>query len=110
LVFAFNLVGNRLKDCAAKNQIELPDVFSRSAQSASSATLAGNALPDLWLRWNSARGNLRQLSSASNTDMPDMLMDLVSQIEQQTAQQCGQPSGADLALLLIAHDRDGVDQ
>lgn len=110
LVSAFNLVGNRLKDCAAKNQIELPDVSSRSAQSASSATVAGNALPDLWLRWNSARGKLRQLSSASNTDMPDTLMDLVSQIEQQTAQQCGQPSGADLALLLIAHDRDGVDQ
>jgi hypothetical protein len=42
--------------------------------------------------------------------MPDTLMDLVSQIEQQTVQQCGQPTGADLALLLIARDRDGVDQ
>jgi tetratricopeptide (TPR) repeat protein len=110
LVSAFNVAGDRLKACAAKTQVELPEVRSKGAQPAPSATDSGNALPGLWLRWNTAHGSLRQLNSASSADMPDMLMDLVSQIEQQTAQHCGPPSGSDLALLLIARDRDGVDQ
>ena len=109
LVSAFNLAGERLKTCATKTHVDLQDV-SRNAQSVPSGNDAGSPLPDLWARWNTTHGNLRQLSSASNADMPDMLMDLVRQIEQQTAQLCGQPSGADLALLLMARDRDGVDQ
>jgi len=110
LVSAFRLAGDRLIACAAQTKIDLPDVSGRSSRPGSSATVTGNTLPDLWLRWNATHGSLRKLSSASNADMPDTLMDLVSQIEQQTVQQCGQPTGADLALLLIARDRDGVDQ
>jgi hypothetical protein len=37
-------------------------------------------------------------------------MDLVFQTEQQTQEQCGEPSGLDEALLLLAQDRDGVNQ
>jgi hypothetical protein len=37
-------------------------------------------------------------------------MDLVQDIEQQTAQQCGEPTGLDLALLLGARDREIADQ
>jgi hypothetical protein len=42
--------------------------------------------------------------------LPDSIMDLVAQIETQTSQQCGSPTGFDLALLLISRDRDTVDQ
>jgi hypothetical protein len=38
-----------------------------------------------------------------------MLMDLILQIEQQTAEQCGEPTGIDLALLLSARHRETVD-
>jgi hypothetical protein len=37
-------------------------------------------------------------------------MDLVFVVEQQTAQQCGQPIGLDLAYVLIARDRNSVDR
>jgi hypothetical protein len=50
------------------------------------------------------------LNAPSNTDLPDTLMDLILQIEQRTAQECGEPSGRDVALLLISRDREDVDQ
>jgi len=71
---------------------------------------AGNDLPSLWTRWQAARPKLRKLSSPANADLPDVLMDLILQIEQQAAQQCGPPGGVDLALLLISRDREAVDE
>jgi len=67
-------------------------------------------LTSLWARWQAARPELRRLSSPTNADLPDALMDLVQDIEQQTAQQCGEPTGLDLALLLGARDREIADQ
>jgi hypothetical protein len=37
-------------------------------------------------------------------------MDIVFRIEKQTALRCGDPSGRDLALLLISRNRESVDQ
>jgi hypothetical protein len=109
IVAAFKQAGDRLKACAQSSHIELP---------AAAATPSGDVLPSvsandlksLWIRWQVARPQLSRLSSPRNGDLPDTLMDLVLQIEQQTAQQCGQPSGADLALLLVSRDREAVDQ
>lgn len=70
---------------------------------------AGN-LQSLWARWQAARPELHRLNSMGNVDLPDTLMDLIQQIEQQTAQLCGEPSGVDLALLLLSRDRETVDQ
>ena len=108
LVAAFTRAGERLKVCAEQLQIALPSPAPVTGSPATAPSTG--SLQDLWLRWNATRRNLRQLGSASNTDMPDMLMDLVTQIEQETAQQCGRPGGTDLALLLIARDREAVNQ
>lgn len=108
VVAAFDRAGERLKTCGAANQTELP-----TASAPSPATTSGsppNGLVDLWREWNSARRDLHRLRSGSNADMPDVLMDLVLLIEQQTAQQCGQPTGTDLALLLISRNREAVDR
>jgi hypothetical protein len=43
-------------------------------------------------------------------DLPDVIMDLVFAIEQQTAQDCGEPQGVNHALLMIARDRDTADE
>ena len=110
LVGAFTRAGERLKLCAEQLQVALPSPSPVNGSPVSVADPSLGSLTDLWIRWSATRRNLRQLSSASNTDLPDMLMDLVTQIEQQTAQQCGQPSGTDLALLLISRDRAAVDQ
>jgi hypothetical protein len=56
------------------------------------------------------RTEIRRLGSSGETDLPDAIMDLVFKIEQQTAVQCGEPQGADLALLLISRNRDSADQ
>jgi tetratricopeptide (TPR) repeat protein len=105
LLVAFHRAGDRLKACAQTMNIDLST--TASAQTVSSNN---NELPALWTRWLAARRQLRHLSSAGNTDLPDTLMDLVQQIEQQTAQECGPPTGLDLALLLIARDRGGIDE
>jgi|SRR5215469_13761232 len=109
LIAAFTHAGERLKTCSEQLQITLLNPAASKTQPPPDASTAGS-LPDLWIRWNAARRERRQLSSTSNTDLPDMLMDLVTQIEQQTAQQCGQPGGTDLALLLISRDREAVNQ
>ena len=110
LVSAVTHAGERVKTCAQQLQIALPTPAPANEAPALSLAPSTGSLPDLWSRWNAVRRDLRQLNTASNADLPDMLMDLVTQIEQQTAQQCGQPNGTDLALLLISRDREAADQ
>jgi tetratricopeptide (TPR) repeat protein len=110
LVAAFTHAGERLKACAQLSEIDLPNPSPTKAGEASPPSTSSNSLVDLWARWIAAHRELSRLGSASNADLPDTVMDLVAQIEQQTAQQCGQPSGNDLALLLISRDREAVDQ
>jgi hypothetical protein len=56
------------------------------------------------------KADLRRLRAPGEDDLPDAIMDLVFQIEQQTANDCGEPQGADQALLLLARNREGADQ
>ena len=53
---------------------------------------------------------LPRLRSAQESDLPDAIMDLVFQIEQQTAAVCGEPQGTDEALLLVSRNREVADQ
>lgn len=99
LVNAFNLAGVRLQACASSAGINL-----------NTPTSPPNPLQTLQLSWNNLKPQLTTLRSAGETDLPDSIMDVVSQIETQTAQQCGPPTGVDLALLLAARDRGMVDQ
>jgi hypothetical protein len=57
-----------------------------------------------------AKAQLRDLRSPTETDLPDAIMDVVFQIEQQTASICGQPQGRDLALLMISQKREAAGQ
>jgi hypothetical protein len=104
---AFTQAGDRLKACAQSENVVLPP---GAAKKNAIQNLSNDDLASLWARWQAARPQLRRLNAPTNTDLPDTLMDLILQIEQQTAQQCGEPSGRDLALLLISRDRENVDQ
>jgi tetratricopeptide (TPR) repeat protein len=87
---AFAAAGERLKSCS---------VSSPSYQS----TQAAQALAEAWTTMEpriSVRG-LRQ-----NPDLVEKAMDLVFSIERQANVTCGPPSGADMALLLIAKLHD----
>ncbi|HXW91459.1 MAG TPA: tetratricopeptide repeat protein [Terriglobales bacterium] len=65
-------------------------------------------LPALKARWSKMKSQLASLRSSRESALPDEIMDLVLQIEQQTAA-CG-TTVEDQALLLLAENRAGVEQ
>jgi tetratricopeptide (TPR) repeat protein len=95
---AFEQAEKRLTECAQQKDISL------------TATAPASALATLQSRWTAAKPDLARLRSPGETDLPDAIMDIVFQIEQQTVATCGQPEGLDLALLLISQKREAASQ
>jgi tetratricopeptide (TPR) repeat protein len=109
LAAAFEDAGQRLTDCARQRGISLAAV--KPAASSLSAPLGSAAsLLSLEARWLATKPDLRRLRYQEENDLPDVIMDLVFSIEQQTALDCGEPEGVDHALLMIAQDRDTADE
>lgn len=109
---AFAKAGERLSSCAKQRGVDLSGAANRSVTSSLSPSPSPTpqALAALESRWLATRRDLPRLRSAGETDLPDVIMDLVFQIEQQTAEDCGEPQGADQALLLISRDRETADR
>jgi len=91
--------GQRLAACAQQEGVDL------TASNAASAPLA-----QINSRWLEMKRQMPHLRSPGETDLPDAIMDLVFQIEQETAAECGEPQGMDEALLLISRNREAADQ
>jgi hypothetical protein len=102
---AFAEAGERLTACAQKAGVDL-----KAAAAPSAANYPASPLPILQARWLAAKSDLDRLRSPAETDLPDTIMDVVSQIEQQTAAICGPPEGLDEALLLISQKREATAQ
>ncbi len=96
---AFERAGGRLDKCALTNGGVSADLTPVSPELAS-----------LKSQWSEMKPKLRTMNRQTESDLPDAIMDLVFQIEQQTQKNCGGAEGEDLALLLISHDRAGVDR
>ncbi|MGA2643445.1 MAG: tetratricopeptide repeat protein [Candidatus Sulfotelmatobacter sp.] len=90
----------RLTRCAQQAHVDLN----------STANPPASPLPGLQARWLLAKPDLKLLRSPAETDLPDAIMDVVFQIEQQTAATCGPPQTLDLALLLISRKRETATQ
>jgi len=97
---AFVQAGHRLTECAQQTGVDLK----------AATTPAAFPLSSLQSRWTAAKPNLAYLRSPAETNLPDTIMDVVFQIEQQTAAICGRPQGLDLALLLISQKREAASQ
>ena len=95
---AFTQAGARLDQCIRSQGTDL------SGQASSSV------LASMQTQWMAMKPQLNQMSRQSESDLPDAIMDLVFQIEQEAQKRCGNAAGSDLALLLIARDRDGVNR
>ncbi len=91
---AFEDSGKRLEDCAKSKGIDLNSPGS------------GGELQTLRTRWNAMKNEVAR-ARAGHAEMPEAAMDLVFQIEQQTAIQCGPPSGMDQALFFLSQNRSG---
>ncbi len=100
IVAAFEQAENRLTECAQRTGVDLK----------TTAPSTSSPLSSLQSRWTAAKPDLARLRSPAETDLPDTIMDVVFQIEQQTAVTCGQPQGLDLALLLISQKREVASQ
>jgi len=99
---AFVAAGERLASCAQQKGMNLAPTNTDASPDSPLATLQS--------RWLATKRDLPKLTSARETDLPDAIMDIVFQIEQQTANDCGEPQGVDEALLLISHNREAADQ
>ncbi len=99
---AFDHAEERLVQCAQQAGVDLKGYDS--------ALPPASPLPGLQARWLLARPQLELLRSPAETDLPDAIMDVVFQIEQQTAAICGPPHGLDLALLLSSKKREAASQ
>jgi len=96
---AFDQAEKRLQTCAQQTGIDL-----KATDNPASALSGSQSL------WTSTQPDLARLRSPAETDLPDTIMDVVFQIEQQTASVCGSPQGLDLALLLISQKREANTQ
>ncbi len=98
---AFAQAEERLDHCAQQSGVDLK---------ATNNPPSSSVLPGLQARWLLIEPDLKLLRSPAETDLPDAIMDVVFQIEQQTAATCGPPEGLDLALLLISRKREAASQ
>ena len=100
----------RITAAFAQAEDHLTKCAQQAAVDLNATTSPVSPLSRLQARWIAARPNLTRLRSPAETDLPDAIMDVVFQIEQQTAATCGQPQGLDLALLLISQKREAASQ
>ena len=107
----FTTAGDRLAICAQQNGVDLQTANTgATSQPSTSASSSISPLIDLQSRWLAAKKDIPRLRVIAETDLPDAIMDVVFQIEQQTAAICGEPEGNDAALLLISHNPEDADQ
>ena len=97
VITAYDIAGERLLSCAESK-----------GQPLGTATLSTD-LQKLREQWSSAKSTVTVKSLADDPDLRDSVMDLVSRIEQTTAQSCGVPTGPDWALLMLARYGEGVE-
>jgi tetratricopeptide (TPR) repeat protein len=109
LAAAFDEAGERLTSCAQQKGIDLATVKAASS-SLSPPSSGASTLAALQSRWLATKPDIGRLRYAEENDLPDLIMDLVFTIEQQTGQECGEPQGVNHALLLIARGRDTADR
>ncbi len=93
----FHDAGQRLNACMQAKE-----------QPSSSSQPQADPLSALEVRWTKMQSKLSSLRGSGEPGLPDEVMDLVLQIEQQTAA-CG-ITAEDQALLLLAENRAGVEQ
>jgi hypothetical protein len=92
VVDAFATAGQRLKTC----QLPSSDTFG-----------ATGSAPSLNDEWTNLKSQITEAGLRRKPDLAQTAMDLVFRIERQTSNVCGTPTGADMALLLIAKVHEG---
>jgi tetratricopeptide (TPR) repeat protein len=103
---AYRAATKRLDTCV-KAQTTEP---SPSGTANSGVAPLPTALQDLIRRERQLRSQMRSSLLMRNPELPAAAMSFVFDVEEQTAQLCGEPSGFDQAMLLIGRNREGVER
>lgn len=80
------------------------------APAAQAAGANNAALQNLVTRERQLRSQMTAAKLMKNPELPAAAMNFVFDVEEQTVPICGEPSGIDLALLLIGRNREGVER
>lgn len=70
-------------------------------------TSAGSPLQALYAQWMDMKTRLNERVLRQHPELTDSAMNLVFNVERETSNSCGTPTGTDLLLLLIARNREG---
>ena len=99
---------------SADRRTAVTDAFTAAGQRLSSCPLPksgspgpAGSTPSVVDEWNTLKPRINAAGLSHNLDLGATAMDLVFRIERQTSMVCGQPTGRDLALLLIAKLHEG---
>ena len=79
-----------------------------SQSSGLGSLLASGDLQSDGAQLDSIKASLSPSALAQDSDLVDSVMDLIGRIEQDSTKVCGEPQGADLALMLIAGKHQGA--
>ena len=99
IVAAFQHAGDRAAQCLQKQGVDL-----------TSTGTATDPLRDLRSRWVDLEAKMRHDALHADMNTLNDAMENVIGIEQVAQQRCGEPEGLDLALLLIARNREGAER
>jgi tetratricopeptide (TPR) repeat protein len=97
---AFEAAEQRLHSCMGQHGESQAGVGTSNA----------SVLQDLDLRGQQLRRRLRSPALLNSSDFSESLMDFVFTTESSAQQECGEPTGADKALLLMARNREKAGQ
>jgi len=103
---SYRVAANRLDACLTAKDANTTSPTSN----AEAAPRANSALQNLVTRERQLRSQMHPATLMKNPELPAAAMSFVFDIEEQTAQLCGKPSGIDQALLLIGRNREGVER
>ncbi|MGH9528988.1 MAG: tetratricopeptide repeat protein [Terriglobales bacterium] len=111
---AFNRAGELLAGCAKLHNISFQDGSQQENAPQSNAADVANSfstdLASLHKEWLEMKLKLRRPGAAAEADTADSAMALVFKVEEQTQNQCGEPTVMDRALLELAQNPQRADQ
>jgi tetratricopeptide (TPR) repeat protein len=103
---AYRAAANRLQTCVRTNQGNAAPLMPSNQTGAPAPT----ALERLSARERQLRSEIDPRLWMKSAELPAAAMSFVFEVEDETAEVCGEPSGVDQALLLIGRNREGVER
>jgi len=96
LLSDFDTAGARINACV-----------NSGSKNSGSKNVSTSPLQSLYAQWMDLKTRLNERSLRQHPELTDAAMDLVFNIERETSSVCGNPTGDDLLLLLIAKNHEG---